>query len=97
MNQNFPIGPSHFVASRSFLIKGINFNKMIWSSCRVERCRLFRISQFIWDTAYPFFFLFKYQPFVSMFVCREFFTDEEMSKGLLLPKHILLHLYMNIG
>ncbi|KAF9597319.1 hypothetical protein IFM89_017179 [Coptis chinensis] len=44
----------------------------------------FRIShQFIWDPADPFFFLFKDQPFVSMFSRREFFADQEMSKGLL--------------
>lgn len=38
----------------------------------------FRISQFIWDPADPFFFLFKDQPFVSVFSRREFFADEEM-------------------
>nr|YP_009145304.1 ycf2 [Trillium decumbens]YP_009145321.1 ycf2 [Trillium decumbens]AKK32184.1 ycf2 [Trillium decumbens]AKK32201.1 ycf2 [Trillium decumbens] len=43
----------------------------------------FRINQFIWDPADPFFFLFKDQPFVSVFSRREFFADEEMSKGLL--------------
>nr|YP_010457571.1 hypothetical protein RF2 [Microtropis osmanthoides]YP_010457590.1 hypothetical protein RF2 [Microtropis osmanthoides]UUA68808.1 hypothetical protein RF2 [Microtropis osmanthoides]UUA68809.1 hypothetical protein RF2 [Microtropis osmanthoides] len=43
----------------------------------------FRISQFIWDPADPLFFLFKDQPFVSVFSHREFFADEEMSKGLL--------------
>nr|YP_010545747.1 Ycf2 [Arabis stelleri]YP_010545767.1 Ycf2 [Arabis stelleri]ARI46778.1 Ycf2 [Arabis stelleri subsp. japonica]UYG48568.1 Ycf2 [Arabis takesimana]ARI46798.1 Ycf2 [Arabis stelleri subsp. japonica]UYG48569.1 Ycf2 [Arabis takesimana]UYG48740.1 Ycf2 [Arabis takesimana] len=43
----------------------------------------FRISQFIWDPADPLFFLFKEQPFVSVFSHREFFADEEMSKGLL--------------
>nr|YP_009527357.1 hypothetical chloroplast RF2 [Ranzania japonica]YP_009527372.1 hypothetical chloroplast RF2 [Ranzania japonica]AYA72731.1 hypothetical chloroplast RF2 [Ranzania japonica]AYA72746.1 hypothetical chloroplast RF2 [Ranzania japonica]QBZ77936.1 Ycf2 [Ranzania japonica]QBZ77955.1 Ycf2 [Ranzania japonica] len=43
----------------------------------------FRISQFIWDPADPFFFLFKDQPFVSVFSRREFFADQEMSKGLL--------------
>ena len=43
----------------------------------------FRISQFIWDPADPFFFLFKDQPFVSVFSRREFFADEEMSKGLI--------------
>uniref|UniRef100_A0A8S0XM32 Ycf2 N-terminal domain-containing protein n=1 Tax=Spirodela intermedia TaxID=51605 RepID=A0A8S0XM32_SPIIN len=32
-------------------------------------------------------FLFKDQPFVSVFSRREFFADEEMSKGLLLPKN----------
>nr|YP_001123073.1 Ycf2 [Aethionema grandiflorum]YP_001123091.1 Ycf2 [Aethionema grandiflorum]A4QJP2.1 RecName: Full=Protein Ycf2 [Aethionema grandiflorum]BAF49897.1 hypothetical protein [Aethionema grandiflorum]BAF49916.1 hypothetical protein [Aethionema grandiflorum] len=42
----------------------------------------FRISQFIWDPADPLFFLFKDQPFVSVFSHREFFADEEMSKGL---------------
>ncbi|KAL1178626.1 hypothetical protein V6Z11_A03G108200 [Gossypium hirsutum] len=39
--------------------------------------------QFIWDPADPLFFLFKDQPFVSVFSHREFFADEEMSKGLL--------------
>nr|YP_009570739.1 hypothetical protein RF2 [Frankenia pulverulenta]YP_009570756.1 hypothetical protein RF2 [Frankenia pulverulenta]QBC67674.1 hypothetical protein RF2 [Frankenia pulverulenta]QBC67675.1 hypothetical protein RF2 [Frankenia pulverulenta] len=43
----------------------------------------FRISQFIWDPADPLFFLFKDQPFASVFSHREFFADEEMSKGLL--------------
>nr|QWK45931.1 Ycf2 [Prunus domestica]QWK45949.1 Ycf2 [Prunus domestica]QWK46526.1 Ycf2 [Prunus domestica]QWK46544.1 Ycf2 [Prunus domestica] len=43
----------------------------------------FRISQFIWDPADPLFFLFKDQPFISVFSHREFFADEEMSKGLL--------------
>nr|QFQ46581.1 hypothetical chloroplast RF21 [Sonerila pulchella]QFQ46599.1 hypothetical chloroplast RF21 [Sonerila pulchella] len=43
----------------------------------------FRISQFIWDPADPLFFLFKDRPFVSVFSHREFFADEEMSKGLL--------------
>nr|AEZ48737.1 hypothetical chloroplast RF2 [Molineria capitulata] len=43
----------------------------------------FRISQFIWDPADPFFFLFKDQPFVSVFSRRKFFADEEMSKGLI--------------
>nr|YP_010478081.1 Ycf2 [Carpesium cernuum]YP_010478100.1 Ycf2 [Carpesium cernuum]UVI59525.1 Ycf2 [Carpesium cernuum]UVI59544.1 Ycf2 [Carpesium cernuum] len=47
---------------------------------------LFRISQFIWDPADPLFFLFKAQPFVSMFSHRELFADEEMSKGLLTPQ-----------
>nr|AHA12882.1 hypothetical chloroplast RF21 [Maranta leuconeura]AHA12900.1 hypothetical chloroplast RF21 [Maranta leuconeura] len=42
----------------------------------------FRISQFIWDPADPFFFLSKDPPFVSVFSRREFFADEEMSKGL---------------
>nr|YP_010881724.1 Ycf2 protein [Turpinia affinis]YP_010881743.1 Ycf2 protein [Turpinia affinis]QHE50544.1 hypothetical protein RF2 [Staphylea trifolia]QHE50563.1 hypothetical chloroplast RF2 [Staphylea trifolia]WIA69217.1 Ycf2 protein [Turpinia affinis]WIA69236.1 Ycf2 protein [Turpinia affinis] len=43
----------------------------------------FRISRFIWDPADPLFVLFKDQPFVSVFSHREFFADEEMSKGLL--------------
>nr|YP_010168946.1 Ycf2 [Allium nigrum]YP_010168963.1 Ycf2 [Allium nigrum]QRZ02475.1 Ycf2 [Allium nigrum]QRZ02492.1 Ycf2 [Allium nigrum] len=43
----------------------------------------FRISQFIWDPADPFFFLFKDQPFASVFSRREFFADEEISKGLI--------------
>nr|QJQ78861.1 Ycf2 [Glycyrrhiza triphylla] len=44
---------------------------------------VFRINQFIWDPADPLFFLFKDQPFVSVFLHREFFADEEMSRGLL--------------
>nr|YP_009752201.1 Ycf2 protein [Linnaeosicyos amara]QIT05611.1 Ycf2 protein [Linnaeosicyos amara] len=43
----------------------------------------FRISQFIWDPPDPLFFLFKDQPFVSVFSHRAFLADEEMSKGLL--------------
>nr|AEX93966.1 hypothetical chloroplast RF21 [Haworthia cymbiformis] len=46
----------------------------------------FRISQFIWDPADPFFFLFKDQPFVSVFSRREFFADEEMPKGLIISQ-----------
>nr|QXJ79882.1 Ycf2 protein [Gymnadenia crassinervis]QXJ79899.1 Ycf2 protein [Gymnadenia crassinervis] len=42
----------------------------------------FRTSQFIWDPADPLFSLFKDQPSVSVFSRREFFADEEMSKGL---------------
>ncbi|MBA0872975.1 hypothetical protein Goshw_024564, partial [Gossypium schwendimanii] len=38
----------------------------------------FRISQFIWDPADPLFFIFKDQPFVSVFSHREFFADEEI-------------------
>uniref|UniRef100_A0A803N746 Ycf2 n=1 Tax=Chenopodium quinoa TaxID=63459 RepID=A0A803N746_CHEQI len=43
----------------------------------------FRISQFLWELADPLFFLFKDQPFVSVFSHQEFFADEEISKGLL--------------
>nr|YP_009661882.1 Ycf2 [Mimosa pudica]YP_009661900.1 Ycf2 [Mimosa pudica]QCT83227.1 Ycf2 [Mimosa pudica]QCT83245.1 Ycf2 [Mimosa pudica] len=43
----------------------------------------FQISQFIWDPGDPLFFLFKDQSFVSVFSHREFFADEEMSRGLL--------------
>lgn len=35
----------------------------------------FRISQFIWDPADPLFFLFKDQPFVSVFSHLEFKAD----------------------
>nr|YP_004940621.1 hypothetical protein RF2 [Neottia nidus-avis]YP_004940627.1 hypothetical protein RF2 [Neottia nidus-avis]AEJ88721.1 hypothetical protein RF2 [Neottia nidus-avis]AEJ88727.1 hypothetical protein RF2 [Neottia nidus-avis] len=42
----------------------------------------FQISQFIWDPVDPFFYIFKDQTFVSVFSRREFFADEEMSKGL---------------
>uniref|UniRef100_A0AAT9ZTQ4 Protein Ycf2 n=1 Tax=Phanera cardinalis TaxID=3078825 RepID=A0AAT9ZTQ4_9FABA len=41
----------------------------------------FRISQFIWDPGDPLFFLVQDQPFVSVFSHREFFADEEMSRG----------------
>jgi len=56
----------------------------------------FRISQFIWDPADPLFFLFKDQPFVSVFSHRQFCTDEEMSRELLtsqtdLPTSIYKH------
>ncbi|KAK7365369.1 hypothetical protein VNO78_39815 [Psophocarpus tetragonolobus] len=59
----------------------------------------FRISQFIWDPADPLFFLFKDQPFVSVFSHRQFFTDEEMSRGLLtsqadLPTSIYKHWFI---
>ncbi|RZC45477.1 hypothetical protein C5167_038424 [Papaver somniferum] len=95
MNWDFPIGPGHFGASVSFIIKRMSFKRMIRSSCRVEPCStrheidppknkvFFRISQYIWDPADPLFFLFKDQPFVSVFSRREFFADQEMSKGLL--------------
>nr|QXV93841.1 Ycf2 [Epimedium diphyllum]QXV93858.1 Ycf2 [Epimedium diphyllum]QXV95083.1 Ycf2 [Epimedium trifoliolatobinatum]QXV95100.1 Ycf2 [Epimedium trifoliolatobinatum] len=43
----------------------------------------FQISQFIWDPADPFSFLFKDQPSVSLFSRREFFADQEMQKVLL--------------
>nr|YP_009127486.1 hypothetical chloroplast RF21 [Indigofera tinctoria]YP_009127503.1 hypothetical chloroplast RF21 [Indigofera tinctoria]AHY33101.1 hypothetical chloroplast RF21 [Indigofera tinctoria]AHY33119.1 hypothetical chloroplast RF21 [Indigofera tinctoria] len=60
----------------------------------------FRISQFIWDPADPLFFLFKDQPFVSVFSHREFFADEEMSRGLLtsqtdLPTSIYKRWFIN--
>nr|YP_009269933.1 hypothetical chloroplast RF21 [Neottia acuminata]ANT72840.1 hypothetical chloroplast RF21 [Neottia acuminata] len=43
----------------------------------------FGTSQFIWDPVDQFFSLFKDQPFISVFSRREFFADEEMSKGLI--------------
>jgi hypothetical protein len=46
----------------------------------------FRISQFLWDPADPFFFLFKDRPFVSVFSRRESFADEEMPKALIPPQ-----------
>nr|YP_009130085.1 hypothetical chloroplast RF21 [Campynema lineare]YP_009130102.1 hypothetical chloroplast RF21 [Campynema lineare]AJV88554.1 hypothetical chloroplast RF21 [Campynema lineare]AJV88572.1 hypothetical chloroplast RF21 [Campynema lineare]QKE31341.1 Ycf2 [Campynema lineare]QKE31358.1 Ycf2 [Campynema lineare] len=60
----------------------------IWRPCGnlfdcIEEQGFFRISQFIWDPVDPFFFLFKDQPFVSVFSRREFFADEEMSKGFI--------------
>ena len=56
----------------------------------------FRIRQFIWDPADPLFFLFKDQPFVSVFSRQEFFADEEMSKGLITSqKKILPHVKYN--
>nr|YP_010987236.1 hypothetical protein RF2 [Krascheninnikovia ceratoides]YP_010987254.1 hypothetical protein RF2 [Krascheninnikovia ceratoides]WOL38652.1 hypothetical protein RF2 [Krascheninnikovia ceratoides]WOL38653.1 hypothetical protein RF2 [Krascheninnikovia ceratoides] len=74
------------------------FNHIVWApriwnswgflfDC-IERSKeqgFFRISQFIWDPADPLFFLFKKQnqPFVSVFSRREFFADEEISKGFL--------------
>ena len=46
----------------------------------------FRISQFLWDPADPFFFLFKDRPFVSVFSRRESFADEEMPKAFIPPE-----------
>ncbi|KAK7821482.1 protein ycf2 [Quercus suber] len=77
MNWDFPIGLGHFGASGSFMMKRMSFKRMIRSSCRVEPCvperdrsskeqGFFLISQFIWDPADPFFFLFKDPPFVSV-------------------------------
>ncbi|TKY49579.1 Ycf2 protein [Spatholobus suberectus] len=59
----------------------------------------FRISQFIWDPADPLFFLFKDQPFVSVFSHRQFFTEEEMLRVLLisqtdLPTSIYKHWFI---
>ena len=44
----------------------------------------FRISQFIWDPGDPLFYIFNDELSVFLFSHREFFADEEMSKGLLL-------------
>ena len=59
----------------------------------------FRINQFIWDPVDLFFFLFKDQPFVSVFSHRQFFIDEEMSRELLtsqtnLPTSIYKHWFI---
>nr|QZJ37447.1 hypothetical chloroplast RF21 [Aquilegia yabeana]QZJ37463.1 hypothetical chloroplast RF21 [Aquilegia yabeana]QZJ42793.1 hypothetical chloroplast RF21 [Aquilegia kansuensis]QZJ42809.1 hypothetical chloroplast RF21 [Aquilegia kansuensis] len=42
----------------------------------------FQISQFIWDPVDPLFFLFKEQPFDSVFSRGEFFADQGRLKGL---------------
>jgi hypothetical protein len=44
---------------------------------------VFRISQFIWDPEDPLFLLFQDDPLVSVFLHREFFADEEISRILL--------------
>ncbi|MBA0809182.1 hypothetical protein Gohar_024854 [Gossypium harknessii] len=36
MNWDFPIGPCHFGASGSFMMKRMSFKRMIQCSCRVE-------------------------------------------------------------
>ncbi|GFP89970.1 protein ycf2 [Phtheirospermum japonicum] len=36
MNWDFPIGPGHFGASGSFMMKRMSFKRMIQSSYRVE-------------------------------------------------------------
>ncbi|MBA0626408.1 hypothetical protein Godav_004079 [Gossypium davidsonii] len=38
MNWDFPIGPSHFGASRSFMMKRMSFKRMIRHYYRVEPC-----------------------------------------------------------
>ncbi|KAH0849427.1 hypothetical protein HID58_096411 [Brassica napus] len=107
MNWDFPIWPGHFGGKRIIYDEKYelqeNDSEFLQSGTMQYQRRdslpkeqgFFRISQFIWDPADPLFFLFKDQPFVSVFSHREFFADEEMSKGLLLPKQILLHLYIN--
>ncbi|KAF4400808.1 hypothetical protein G4B88_004351 [Cannabis sativa] len=55
----------------------------------------FRISQFIWDPADPLFFLFKDQPFVSVFHIENSLQMKRCQRGFLLPKQIFLHLYIN--
>ncbi|RZC81184.1 hypothetical protein C5167_043762 [Papaver somniferum] len=72
MNWDFPIGPGNFGASVSFIIKRMSFKRMIRSSCRVEPCNTRH------EIDPP-----KNKPFVSVFSRREFFADQEMSKGLL--------------
>ncbi|KAI9075969.1 hypothetical protein K1719_042041 [Acacia pycnantha] len=80
MNCDFPIGPGHFGASGSFMMKRMSFKRMIQTRDRsFKEQGLFRISQFIWDPADPLFFLFEDESFVSVFSHREFFADEEMS------------------
>ncbi|KAL2943783.1 Protein Ycf2 [Bienertia sinuspersici] len=64
MNWGFPIGPDHFRARGSFMIKRMSFKRMIWSSYR--------------DLPDPLFFLFKDHPFISMFSHLEFFTNEDI-------------------
>ncbi|KAL2925222.1 Protein Ycf2 [Bienertia sinuspersici] len=68
MNWDFPIGLGHFGASRSYMIKGMSFKRMIRSSYR--------------EPSDTLFILFKDQTFVYDFP-REFFVDEETTKGLL--------------
>ncbi|MBA0761519.1 hypothetical protein Gotri_024150, partial [Gossypium trilobum] len=36
MNWDFPIGPGHFGANGSFMMKRMSFKRMIRRSCRVE-------------------------------------------------------------
>ncbi|MBA0786017.1 hypothetical protein Gotri_028225, partial [Gossypium trilobum] len=38
MNWDFPTGPCHFRASRSFMMKKVSFKRMIRRSSRVEPC-----------------------------------------------------------
>ncbi|KAL8265437.1 hypothetical protein R6Q59_023567 [Mikania micrantha] len=83
---DFPIGPEDELQENDseFLQSGtVQYQTRDRSS---KEQGLFRISQFIWDPADPLFFLFKAQPFVSVFSHRELFADEEMSKGLLTPQ-----------
>ncbi|KAH0854084.1 LOW QUALITY PROTEIN: hypothetical protein HID58_092614, partial [Brassica napus] len=57
----------------------------------------FRISQFIWDPRRSTLFLFKDQPFVSVFYIENSLQMKRCQRGFLLPKQILLHLYINAG
>ncbi|MBA0621408.1 hypothetical protein Godav_007034, partial [Gossypium davidsonii] len=40
MNWDFPIGPGHFRASGSFMMKRMSFKRMIRCSCKVEPCSI---------------------------------------------------------
>jgi len=58
---------------------------------------VFRISQFIWDPADPLFFLFKDSPLSLCFHIENSLQMKRCQRGFLLPKQILLHLYINAG
>ncbi|KAF1888222.1 hypothetical protein Lal_00043036 [Lupinus albus] len=72
MNWDFPIWSDHFGACRSFMMKRMSFKRMIRSSFKVEPCS----TRHEIDLA-------KNKPFVFVFSHREFFADEDMSRGLL--------------
>jgi len=58
---------------------------------------VFWINQFIWDPSNPLFFLFKDQPLSLCFHIENSLQMKRCQKGFLLPKQILLHLYINVG
>ncbi|KAL8228501.1 hypothetical protein R6Q57_016085 [Mikania cordata] len=58
---------------------------------------LLQISQFIWDPADPLFSYSKLSPLSLCFHVENYLQMNRCQRGFLLPKQILLHLYINAG
>ncbi|XP_052880878.1 protein Ycf2-like [Gossypium arboreum] len=91
----------------SFMMKRMSFKRMIRRSCRVEPCstrheidlpknKAFSNKLIHLGSCGSTLFLFKDQPFVSVFSHREFLQMKRCQRASY-PKQILLHLYINAG